>query len=941
MNKKKLLIIIIISSAVLLITAITLILVFTLGKGNSNEDGYIDSARSIKVVQIDGSATVNDGEKDLTCFRGMNLYSGDKVCVNSDSVLVIRFDQDKYIYLGENTKINIKSEGKDRYKTNVYVEEGKVLAEIQNKLGEDEEFFLSSNNSVMAVRGTVFGVDVVKVGNEIRQTYSVYKGVTELTVFDKKGNQVVQGTLKDISDSKIEISIPVDEVLSNEEFDSLTENWLKNVKEEFEDPDDANSKLNEVEIVVGKPSKEDYEDVIDTIQGADITYSAIVYTAHGYFGGYDGTAKKISIEVENPKAKVYYKGENENEYSEENKYEYTLPGTYRVYYKIVCEGFDDKEDFEVIQISKASLNIEYTNNIIPDKLLIDGMTLESALSGINLRDYISITGAEEDMEYINNIEFDISGLLSAKINRYKVPLILPDEIKPFYDDAHLDIELEVKPLILNSTYAISNTNGYPELSLDEVETFNKYNGVNYEEILGGATFLVGNNLLTEDDYQDVTYQYTSITENFIELIDGKNTLDVTLTTDDYSLTTEIYFYFYDSRYEQSLELAIDTSIVEKLSDNNYWYKTYDMPEQDGNYVISGSNLIGKFGLTECYINLPTDTLDDNSANYTQNSSFLFEKDKVSKVTFTKMPSSVAKGASLEIYVYFSMSEPENYPFYTIGNLTYRKDQAMDFVNSEYPVVYSLDGVNYQENLTISTYGEHIVYFKVGSQLVISSSQTVTVEKSQITSNNLNMLNSSMSVLSDDGNNYQTLISDGEGETLVTIQTTDGSLMSPLEDVYTVYTNMLKNSKYYDSMTKEELDVLVSVSPYEEGSANFSYSLIAEGYDVVSGTVVFAYAPSNGLITSGKYAAGALVSNPQDITMSIEDIDELFATTPYINKEEEFTHSCIFSIDGGKTWTADAPSISEVGTIEVYAVYTYTISTVTSVYVSIQTITLTE
>ena len=40
----------------------------------------------------------------------------------------------------------LKSQGKDKYKTNVFVEKGVVLAEIQRPLGEDEEFFLSSNN---------------------------------------------------------------------------------------------------------------------------------------------------------------------------------------------------------------------------------------------------------------------------------------------------------------------------------------------------------------------------------------------------------------------------------------------------------------------------------------------------------------------------------------------------------------------------------------------------------------------------------------------------------------------------------------------------------------------------------------------------------------------------------------------------------------------------
>ena len=133
MGKKKLLIIII-SIAVVVIAAVSIILAVVLNKPKANNDNLLDSARTIKIVQIEGSATVTDESGTNDCFKGMNLYSGDTVDVNENSVLVIKFDEDKYTYLGENTTINIKSEGKDKYKTNIYVEKGKVLAEIKKPL---------------------------------------------------------------------------------------------------------------------------------------------------------------------------------------------------------------------------------------------------------------------------------------------------------------------------------------------------------------------------------------------------------------------------------------------------------------------------------------------------------------------------------------------------------------------------------------------------------------------------------------------------------------------------------------------------------------------------------------------------------------------------------------------------------------------------------------
>ena len=173
MTKSKLIILISsIVAAIAIALTVTLIIVLR-PKAEPSNNGSIGEARSIKIVALEGSATLTDGNEKIDCFKGMNLYDGDHIDVLDNSVLVARFDEDKYVYFAENTSINIKSSGKDKYKTNIFVEKGKVLAELINKLGEDEEFFLSSNNSVMAVRGTTFGVEVKDKGNEFEISYSV------------------------------------------------------------------------------------------------------------------------------------------------------------------------------------------------------------------------------------------------------------------------------------------------------------------------------------------------------------------------------------------------------------------------------------------------------------------------------------------------------------------------------------------------------------------------------------------------------------------------------------------------------------------------------------------------------------------------------------------------------------------------------------------------
>ncbi len=375
MGKKKLVILISsIASFVVLAVAITLILVFTLGGNktpenlnNNNNGTFLDSARNIKVVQMEGTGTVTDDTETVDCFKGMNLYDGDVLTVGTESIIVVKFDDDKYVYLGEETKVNIKSEGTDKFKTNIFVEKGIVLAEIQNKLGVDEEFFLSSNNSVMAVRGTILGVEVKDNGNEFVETYSVYRGVTELFVFDKLGDSIIKGKLSDISNKKIEIKVPKDHVIEKEAFDDILDDWLSDINNKFDDPTDANDKLDEVEITVDVPTEEDYEKVIGIVEDVKpedktpskedekIEYSSIVYTSNGYFGNYDGEGHSISVTPDNKDAKVYYKGEGETEYKDTNDYVFYAPGSYRVYYKITCEGCTDKEDYEVIVIAKPNV----------------------------------------------------------------------------------------------------------------------------------------------------------------------------------------------------------------------------------------------------------------------------------------------------------------------------------------------------------------------------------------------------------------------------------------------------------------------------------------------------------------------------------------------------------------------------------------------------------
>ncbi len=868
-------IIIIISSAVALITAVTLILVFTLRKPaeeptNNNTDLLVDSARSIKIVQMEGSGTVTDSEGTTDCFVGLNLYDGDSLKVNDKSVIVVKFDEDKYVYFGENTKVNLKSEGKDSYKTNIFVESGIVLAEIQNKLGVDEEFFLSSNNSVMAVRGTIFGVEVKDRGEDYVATYSVYKGVTELFVFDKTGDSIVKGKLTDISNKKIEIVIPKTHVIPNLDFNKILENWLGDIGNKYSNEEEANSSMDKVEITVGVPTEEDFEKVIGIIEenkpeeeknpektDEPIKYSSIKYTSEGFFGNYDGEAHGVTVTPANPNAKVYYKGEGETEYGETNNYKFYAPGSYRVYYKITLDGAADKEDYEVVVIAKP--NITLTS----DHIAYDNVSQTSMLS--------------------------IEGIQS----------------------------------------------GY----------FNKYNGVLASEILSNSTYYINGK---EIEYKNIDVEYNEITTGYIELVDGKNTLSVKLEFDDYSFTTDVNFYFSDTRDEYGYVVGALDSNLDSLGGNLYFFNINSfIAFEAGKYSMDGNTLLTAFGLdvqdlSTMFINSPYDVYDSKNpmTDYDGTNTFYFEENKFNVLNFVVYPTAEYKGFNETVYMYIGTEAPTNYPSYTLKSLKYVYNPEktptgilVDFIQTSDTVTYSLDGSTYNSNLYITEAGNHNVYYKVVNQnatgIEVTGSEVVTVliGESKIAFDAQKFITNPIHLFSNDNHEFVFGYRDGDGMTYEgNIVIENGTTVTSLDDAYLVYSNMIKNAKFYDSITNEEIEASVVVFGKNANSSNFNYTITADGYDTINGVVRFDYSdigvvPNN----SGSGSISEItITLPVDYTASLSEIATVIPSRTSLSVESGnlINYQTYYSIDEGKTWSTDSPKIKQVGEYSIYTLYCF-------------------
>lgn len=179
-NNKKLLIILISVAVIVLVGIVVAVLL-------KKEDGY----RMIRVHELSGEATVerpNIGSMDA--YENLNLLSGDKLTTKLKSYTRLKLDDDKYLLAEEDSVIEMVATGNEKKaRTSINLLKGAVTIEVQNKLNEDSSFEVTTPNSVMAIRGTVFRVkvDTDEAGKPITKV-SIFEGAVGVQKKDKAGN---------------------------------------------------------------------------------------------------------------------------------------------------------------------------------------------------------------------------------------------------------------------------------------------------------------------------------------------------------------------------------------------------------------------------------------------------------------------------------------------------------------------------------------------------------------------------------------------------------------------------------------------------------------------------------------------------------------------------------------------------------------------------------
>ncbi|MCR5231169.1 MAG: FecR family protein, partial [Acholeplasmatales bacterium] len=261
-------ILIIIGSIVLAIgVALAIILPIVLNNGGPQEPDY----RSIKAIQVTEEAYCKRDEKELAIYEGMNFRNNDSIKTKNNAYVVLKLDSDKYIYIGSNSDVLLKTSPYDSSKTIIRVNEGSIVTEVKNKLSDLEEFGVETPNSTMAIRGTTFQVEVIKKNNEYEINYRLIEGKIDVSVLESKDGNISVGVfsmnpmeeIKIVAEDSgiIDASNGLDDVLDKyRSKDSSIE--IKN----YESVDDYISKTTKVHLTKKELSLSDIASILDKVR---------------------------------------------------------------------------------------------------------------------------------------------------------------------------------------------------------------------------------------------------------------------------------------------------------------------------------------------------------------------------------------------------------------------------------------------------------------------------------------------------------------------------------------------------------------------------------------------------------------------------------------------------------------------------------------------------
>ena len=216
----------------------------------------------------------------MDAYENLNLLSGDRVATMIESSLRLKLDEDKYLLAEENTIMELVATGDaKKSRTNINLLQGGVTIQVENKLEDDASFEVTTPNSVMAIRGTVFRVttDVDEAGKPITKV-AIFEGAVGVQKKDAEGNVTEETFVPESKeaiiyiDNEEEVLVVLDEI----EVSELPIEVLEFLKEITEDGRELSITLEEIENAIDEIEEEEQDEEKETFT-VTFTYNGKVF----------------------------------------------------------------------------------------------------------------------------------------------------------------------------------------------------------------------------------------------------------------------------------------------------------------------------------------------------------------------------------------------------------------------------------------------------------------------------------------------------------------------------------------------------------------------------------------------------------------------------------------------------------------------------------------
>jgi len=187
-GKSKLIIIIAVAAVAVIGIAVAVVLALT------GEKSY----RSVSVLDFFGDVKITRKSDEFEAYADMALKSGDDIVVGEFSELDMQLDEDKFVYLEQNSHMWLEAKGdSDNSNTIIHMEGGKSLHDIKNKLSEGSSYQVETPNATMMIRGTIPYVEVkfTEDGNPFTD-FKTFNGFVDVYPKNEKGETVFEEPIK-------------------------------------------------------------------------------------------------------------------------------------------------------------------------------------------------------------------------------------------------------------------------------------------------------------------------------------------------------------------------------------------------------------------------------------------------------------------------------------------------------------------------------------------------------------------------------------------------------------------------------------------------------------------------------------------------------------------------------------------------------------------------